>query len=257
MSFRSDGYYYDQQLKNYILQFMAVFSGLQVQVGKFNEKEARLISVPVHYGAQDRVVASILADNTQNKPLRLPTMSAYMRGLQIAPHRMAGTGTERRKAYVPVGGLVPDDIEVIHQRRPVPYDLEMELAIYVSNTEQHFQILEQILPFFDPQLNIQLSDAPFDWSRLTHILLTSTNIDTPYPSGTDRRITQSTLNFTMPIFLETPADVRQDFVKKIFMRVGAVDSSAVTNFEIIADLDSQAIPYEVVQDASTLTIDKP
>lgn len=257
MSFRSDGYYYDQQLKNYILQFMAVFSGLQVQVGKFNEKEARLISVPVHYGAQDRVVASILADNTQNKPLRLPTMSAYMRGLQIAPNRMAGTGTERRKAYVPVGGLVPDDIEVIHQRRPVPYDLEMELAIYVSNTEQHFQILEQILPFFDPQLNIQLSDAPFDWSRLTHVLLTSTNIDSAYPSGTDRRIIQSTLNFTMPIFLETPADVRQDFIKKIFMRVGAVDSSAVTNFEIVADLDSQAIPYEVVQDANTLTIDKP
>lgn len=258
MAYRREGYYYDQQLKSYILQFMAIFSGLQVQIGKWNDKDERLISVPVHYGAQDRVVASILSDNTQNKPLRLPVMSAYMRNLTLATGRMAGTGTERRKAYVPVGGLVPDDIQVIHQRRPVPYDLDMELAIYASNSDQHFQILEQILPLFDPQLNIQVSDAPFDWTRITHVLLTGTQLESPYPSGIDRRIIQSTLTFTMPVFIDTPADIRQDFVQKIFVRVGAVSSSTdmTDSFEIVGDLDGQSIPYQLVQDASNLTIDQ-
>lgn len=256
MAFRQDGFYYDQQLKSYVLQFMAIFSGMQVLVGKWNDNPERLISVPIHYGAQDRVVASILANNTQNQPIRLPVMSAYMRNLSLSPGRMAGTGVERRKAYIPVGGLIPDDIEVIHQRRPVPYDLELELALYASNTEQHFQMLEQILPLFDPQLNIQLSDAPFDWTRLTHVELTNIQIDSQYPIGTDRRIIQSTMTFKMPIFIDTPADVRKDFIEKIYLRIGAVDTDAVDSYEIIAALDDQEIPYELVQDTGDLTIDQ-
>lgn len=209
MAYQTDGYFYDHQLKRYILQFMAIFSGLQVHVGKWNETEARLISVPIHYGAQDRVVASILAENVQNKPLRLPTMSAYMRGINLAPDMKVGVGTELRKAMVPVGGLVPDDIQVIHQRRPLGFKLDMELALYASNAEQHLQMLEQILPLFDPQLNIQTSDGIFDMTRLTHVEMTGIMIDNNYPISTDRRINQSTLTFSMPIWISTPADVHR------------------------------------------------
>lgn len=256
MAIQRDGYFYNQQLKSYILQFMAIFSGLQVMVGKRDAVENQLISVPIHYGAQDRVVASIVAGNTQNAPLRLPVMSAYVRGISMATGRMAGTGTERRHAYVPVGGLVPDDIEVVHQRKPVPYDLELELSMYVSNTDQHFQILEQILPLFDPQLNIQTSDGMFDWTRLTHVELTGVQVESNYPIGTDRRIIQSTLTFSMPIYIDTPAIVRKEFVNQIYIRIGAVDTAAVDNFEIIADLDGQGIPYQNVLDGTDLTIDQ-
>jgi len=256
MAFQRDGYYYDQQLKSYILQFMAIFSGLQVQIGKWNDKDERLISVPIHYGAPDRVVAAILADNTQNKPLRLPVMSAYMRNINIAKERMHGTGAERRQAYVPVGGLVPDDIKVIHQRMPTPYNLELELGMYASNSDQHFQMLEQILPLFDPQLTIQTSDGPFDWTRLTSVELDRVNIDTNYPVGTDRRIIQSSLTFVMPVYMDTPADVRRNFVQKIFMRVAAVDTVTTDSFEIIGDIDGQGIPYTLIQDTTGLTIDK-
>ena len=50
MSYKQDGYYYDKQITNYILQFMAIFSGLQVRVGKFGDQEESLIPVPIHYG---------------------------------------------------------------------------------------------------------------------------------------------------------------------------------------------------------------
>ena len=189
MAFKRDGYYYDKQITNFILQFMAIFSGLQVQVGKWGTEDESLISVPIHYGDADRVVAAIMADNTQNKPIRLPVMSAAIRGFDVALNRMHGTGTERRNTYVPVGGLVPDDMIVVHQRTPTPYDMEVELSIWVSNNDQHFQILEQIMPLFDPQLNIQTSDAVFDMARLTSVTLTSgPTLDANYPSGTDRRL---------------------------------------------------------------------
>jgi hypothetical protein len=268
MAFQPNAYYYDAQVRSYVLQFMAIFAGLQVQVGKLKTGgtvtepapvcedpnattqvpeilDERLISVPIRYGYSDRIVAAILADNVQTKPIRLPATSAVIKGIKIANDRMHGQKAERRNAYVPVGGLVPDDIKVVHQAMPVPYDLTMELSVYASNTEQQFQILEQIFMLFDPQLNIQKSDAPFDWTRLTQVTLDDIGMDQNYPIGTDRRIIQTSMSFIMPIWISAPADVKHDIVEKIFVRIGAVSQSAVTNYDIIAELDAQGIDYEL------------
>ncbi len=245
MAIRQEGYYFNGQLARYVNQFQSIFQGLQVQIGKRNGDDEKLIPVEIHYSHCDRVLASIIADNTQNKPLKLPTMSTYMSGLSIAMNRARGVGVEIRSAYVPVGGLVPNDIKVVHQRLPVPYDLTMDLNIYTSNTNQHFQILEQILPIFDPSINIQTSDSPYDITRLTKVELKDVQLDTNYPIGTDRRIIQSKLTFTMPIEMQVPADVRHDIVEKIFLRVGAVNTAftAADNYEIIAELDAQGATY--------------
>lgn len=253
MAFARDGYYYQQQLKTYILQFMAIFTGLQVQIGKWNTEDERLISVPIHYATPDRVVAAIFNDNTHNKPMRLPLMSASFRAINRS-ESFVGTGFERRNGFVPTGGLVPDDIQVIYQRRPTPYMLDMELGLFASNSDQHFQMLEQILPLFDPVLQIQTSDAPFDMKRITTVELTGIQNDSNDPIGTDRRIVKSILQFKMPIWLDTPADVRRNFVEKIYMRVGAVSTTSTDEFEIIGDLDGQGIQYTLVEDGSGLNL---
>lgn len=255
MAFQRNGYYYDQQLRNHTLQFMAIFSGLQVQVGKWNGNDESLISVPVHYGDPDRVVAAILANNTQNTPVRLPAMSAYMKGLSIATDRMHGVGVERRNSHVPVGGLVPDDIQVIYQRNPVPYMMEMELSVMTSNTDQMWQILEQIMVLFDPQLTIQTTDSLFDMSRVTSVTLTGgPTYENPYPAGQEKRYVKAVLTFEMPIYLSIPADVKKNYVERILMRIGAVSNMANTSEEIIADLDGQGIPYQLVLSEADLPI---
>lgn len=253
MGIQQNEYYYNGQVQSYILQFMAIFTGLQVKLGSNATSDERLISVPIMYGHRDRVVASIINENTQNKPLRLPTMSAYMRSVEMANSRFVGTGTERRNTYVPVGGLIPEDMSVIHQRRAYPIDLTMELSIMSSNTKQHLQILEQILPLFDPQLNIQRSDSPFDMTRLTHVELTGISTDSNYPIGSENRIIQSTLTFKIPAYIDTPADVRRNLVEKIFLRVGTVATNASLDdhYAVIADLDSQGIDYNKIFDAGT------
>ena len=245
MGIKLDSYYYNQQLKNYILQFMAIFTDMQVMVGKSANNNERLIDVPIHYGHKDKVVAAIFADNNQNTPIRVPTMSAYLKDIQISEKRMKGIGTERRSTYVPVGGLIPDDIKVVHQRMPVPYDINMELAIYASNTDQFFQILEQILPLFDPQLMVQVSDAPFDWTKLTCVKLSSIALETNYPIGNDKRIIQCTIGFEMPIYIDTPADVRRDFVERVMLRIGTIDYTS--NADILSALDQLNVPYTTAQ----------
>ena len=255
MAIQRNGYYYDQQIRNYTLQFMAIFSGLQVQVGKWNSEEEKLISVPVRYGDPDRVVAAILSNNTQNSPIRLPVMSAYMKGLQIAPDRMHGVGVERRNSYVPTGGLLPDDIEVVYQRNPVPYVMDMELSIMTSNTDQMWQIIEQLMVLFDPQLTVQTSDSLFDMSRLTSVTLTGgPAYENPYPSVQEKRYVKAVMNFEMPIYLSIPADIKKNYVERIYMRIGAVSTGANSSEEIVSELDGQGIPYELILSDADLPI---
>lgn len=254
MAFSAKGYYYDNQLRSYMLQFMAIFSGIQVNIGGRNEDSPRLITVPIHYSDPDRVVAAIIANNTQNAPIRLPTMSARIRNMTFAADRAHGVGTSRRESYVPLGGLVPDDIQVIDQRAPTPYNLELELNIMTSNTDQMWQILEQIMVLFDPQLIIQTSDDLFDMSRVTSVTLTSgPSYEHPHPSGQDIRYVQTSMTFEMPAYFTIPTIVKNQFVEQIKMRIGAVGVSDNTNIDIIEELDSQLIPYATIADASDLT----
>lgn len=237
-------YYYNNQLKKYIIQFMNIFYGMQVEVGKRDDQEPQLVSVPVQYGYKDRVVASILSEGTQNKPLRLPTMSAYLNEVRLAPELRRGIGQQRRQTYLPTGGLFPDDIKTIHQLMPIPYRATMELSVYTSNTDQRFQIMEQILMLFDPIVQIQTTDAVFDWTKLTTVELEGVNFDDNYPTGTDRRIMIVNFTFNLPIYISAPANVREEYIRDIYVRLGTIGSSAETGEDVMAEFDTQGVDYE-------------
>lgn len=247
-------HYYNKQLRRYITQFMAVFGGMEVQVGWNENKEPRLISIPIASASKDRVVAWIKGEQTQNKQIRLPMFSVQLVGLRLAPEMRKGVGLTRRNTVFPVGGLFPDDIQVVQQRMPVPYVAQFQLGIWSSNQDQHYQIVEQILSLFDPKLQIQTSDDVMDWTRLTELELTGINFEENVPAGTDRRLIQTTLDFDVPIYLSLPADVHNRFVQEIFLRVGAVGADATSSFDIIEELDEQGVEYEHVFSADSVDI---
>ena len=240
-------FYYDQQIKRYLIQVMAIFNGLHVKVGKNDVREEDLVPVPIHYGSRDRTVQHILGGNTQNKPLRLPVMSAYMSGLEIDTSLMKGKATQISKTVLPRGGAVPTDLTVVHRYMPIPYRMRVEVALYCSNQEQQFQILEQILMLFDPSLQIQTTDADFDWTKITTVKLEGIRFEENYPPGIERRIIHSTLDFSLPIYIAPPTDLKKEIVNKIFYRINAIDYSSDV-YEAIAELDQNNEMYELLVD---------
>lgn len=235
-------YWYNEQLRAYILQFCGVFSGLKTLTGLGADGKRTLISVPVLVGNKDRVVAAIQAGNTQNRPFSLPAMSAWMQGLDLAPERRKGVGVVDRKVYLPSGGVFPDDLKIATRVMPIPYNANFELSIYASNTDQMYQILEQLLILFDPILQIQTTDAPFDWTKITTIELTNISNEENFPIGGDKRITVWTLGFTMPIYLSAPMDLKENIVHEINIRLG--DLSGFNLEEI--DSDGTVQPFTEV-----------
>ncbi len=250
------GYNYEHQLKSYLVQFAAVFGGMQVSIGKREDAEPSLATVPIKNASQDRVVGAIIGENTQNKMIRLPLMSFQLTNVEQDPTLRKGVGTSRRQTKMPTGGLFPNDLEVISQRMPVPYRANFELKIWASNQDQHYQIMEQILTLFDPQIQLQKNDDYFDWARIYTLELTNIQFDETVPMGVDRRVIQSTLTFTAAIHLSMPAIVRQNVINDIFLRIGAVGTDVETAADVIADLDGQGIEYEQVFESDDVLIDK-
>jgi hypothetical protein len=229
-------YYYNQQIRSYIVQVANVFAGLEVRTGKGANGQIEMMNVPVHYGSEDRVVASLGSGYTQNKPYTLPMMSTYVTGIELTPDRRKGIGVIDRKTTLPVGGMFPDDLVVVERIMPVPYNLEFEVSAYCSNTDQAFQIIEQILILFDPILQIQTSDKDFDWTKLTTMELLSIQNEEVYPSGTEKRIIIWSFSFAVPIWISAPMNIKSEIVKAIKFRIGAYDEFSLLEYDDEGDL---------------------
>lgn len=243
----TEGYWYDNQLRKYIVQFAAVFAGMQVEFGaNADNPEPYLVRVPIKNASQDRVVGAIKGDNTQNKPIRLPIMSFTLANIRMAPERYKGVSTTRRQTVTPTGGVVPDDTKVIQQRMPVPYTATFELSIWASNQDQHYQIVEQILSVFNPDIQLQTSDNLFDHTRITQLELSDIRFEENVPQGADRRTIITTMSFDCTIYMSMPALEHKRFVEHLFIRYGAISQTTDINdsYAIIADLDSQGIEYD-------------
>jgi len=242
-------YYYDEQLRSFLKQFCAVFSGLTVKTGKGETGEIEELSVPTVVGSRDRVVAAIAGGNTQNRVFPIPAMSAWMSGLEMAPERRKGVGQERVKVFMPTGGVYPDDLRSVTRIMPIPYNMMIELSVYASNTLQMHQILEQILILFDPILQIQTNDKPFDWTRLTYVELQGINNEENYPSGTEKRILTWSFNFFIPIWLSPPMAIKDELVRKIRLTLGDL-----AGFDLLeVDEFGQPQPFKTVYGQIDLT----
>lgn len=230
-------YFYDNQIRAYIRQFMAIFSGLVVKTGR-SDCDEEFISVPCIMGFRDRVVSAIMAGNTQNRVATLPAMSAYMVSLELAPDRRKAPALIDQRVTMPVGGSFPDDLTTLKRAMPVPYNMELELSLMASNVDQMYQMLEQILVLFNPDLQIQKSDSPYDWTMLTNVELVGISNEENYPIADKGRTILWTLTFKMPIFISIPMGVRNDLVRKIIIEI-----ANGTDRVMEVDSDGHIVPF--------------
>lgn len=250
-----DNYFYTGQIRKLQIQFAAIFSELRVSVGKNDyEQQTNLMTVPVKIGSMDRVVASIMAGNTQNKAIRAPMIATNMMGMEPAFDYVKGSNQQSRHTVFPVGGTLPDDGKVVYKYMPFPYFLTMEAAIVATNEYQHQQMLEQILLLFNPDLQIQISDGYNDWTKITHVELMGVGLETPYPSEADRRLITTNLQFKVLCYLSPPVNVRDNYIKKIKLRISELSRSDSFDLFKLEDVPGNPSEYETLIDVDTMDI---
>jgi hypothetical protein len=240
-------FYHGEQTYNYILQFMAIFSGIQTSVGKSDlNPDGGLIYVPIRYGSTDKTVEWILSSQTSVKPIRVPVMAAKVRSVEFDPELRKGMRTSTRDVSLPRGGSMPDDLRVVRQMQPNPCRLGLELAVFTSNTKNRFEVLEQLLMLFDPDINFYISDDYHDHYKIQRVELMNMSLDEDYPQGQSSSMMIDTYQFNIFAAYRAPANVKDDYIKSIRLRLDAVSSLPVE--EAVVELNSYGTPGETLFD---------
>lgn len=209
---------------------MRVIGGFSVKTGRDRNGAESYIQVPVRYGDINRMAAHIMKNQSENMINTVPFISCYITDMQIsAERRMNPTHVSKvqvyEKKFDAVQGQYVDDqvgnTYTIERYMPVPYDLVVQVDIWTSNTEQKFQIMEQMLVLFNPSINLKTNDNPFDWSNLTYTELINIVWSVrQVPMGTDDIIDVTALNFTLPVLINPPAKVkRQTLIHSILTEI--------------------------------------
>lgn len=224
-------YFFDNQLRRYLLQFIRIFSDLKIE-----SAPGVLKRVPVKYGDMNRMVANILRENSQNTILSAPQMSAYILNLELAPERRNDTMFVRKtRAVERVYDPDSDSYETeagnrysIESYMPVPYTLNLQLDVWTTNTTDKFQILEQIMAVFNTSVQIQTTDNVLDWTSIFEVELVGINwSNRGLPVGPDSTNDFASLQFKVPVWISPPAKVtKQRMIKQIITSV--FDKSLVT-----------------------------
>ena len=240
-------FFYDGQIERFVVHFIRVMSGYEVEFGQDRTGNKTLQRVPVYYADGSKQVATILANNSENTMQTVPAMAVYISGLTYdrdrvqSPTYVNNMSIRQRKydtntdTYEQTQG----NAFTIERIMPVPYTLELKLDIWTSNTKQKLQLVEQILPLFNPGLEVQSTDNYIDWTSLSIIYLDSPSWSSrSIPVGTENPIDVATLTFKLPIWISPPAKVKklgviQKIIASIHDAQGDLNSAAYTEANLL------------------------
>jgi hypothetical protein len=213
-------FFYDEQIRRFLLQFIRMVSNFQVQFGTTDATTGKLAlqTVPVFYGDASRQAAHILKGMSENAMSTVPAMAVYITGLQYDRERMqepfhVSKLHIRQRRIDPNTGMPTSeqgDSYTVERHMPVPYRLTLKLDVWTSNTEQKLQLIEQLCTLFNPSLEIQSTDNYIDWTSLSIVTLTDVSWDSrTVPVGTDDPISVATMTFDLPVWISPPAKLKK------------------------------------------------
>lgn len=222
-------FFYDGQIRRYMLQFQRVFSFLKYQTRDANNVITEN-EVPIVQGDMTRQVGAILNNNSENNTLPGTVMSYYITEISPQPERRRDPSFEGIVNIVEqkIRQDAPGELEsydrgkagnkyTVNRYMPSPYDLVIQLDIAASSTDVKLQILEQIMTVFNPDIVIQQNDNIIDWSAITSIKLENvTYTNRTIGSQIDSEKDFASLTFRLPVWINPPAKVqRMRIIEKI------------------------------------------
>lgn len=226
-------FFYDNNIRKWVLQLIRLFSGFTVQYGLDSNGNQLYSTVPVIWGDGTFSAATIQKLNTENMMPSAPMMSLYISNMKYDRSRVqdptyVDVKSVRTRAYdSETGRYLPQQANAYTVKRfmPVPYNLDIKLDIVTTNTQQKLQILEQLLPLFNPALEIQKTDNYLDWESLSYLEMKDTtwsNRTIPVGQGSDTTYDICTLQFETPIWMSLPAQVsKMGVIFKVINNINA------------------------------------
>lgn len=203
-------HFYHGIVRKLIVAFGTMFNQMQVTRKDENGSTVQSMKVPLAYGPKHKWLTLVKENESQTKSvaITLPRMSFELSSIEYDPERKLNR-LHRLK--------LPDTSDTHKtQFSPVPYNASILLYIYSKNSDEALQLVEQILPYFQPDYTITIRDnVEMEGKRDIPIILNAIDYEDTYESDAiSRRAIVYTLTFTAKFFLYGPI-TSQKIIKKV------------------------------------------
>ena len=203
-------YFYHEILRKSVIAFGTLFNDIRIRHKDSSGVSISEKRVPLAYGPMQKFLARLEQQADLNRAVQkieLPRMSFETNSVAYDSTRKAGI-TQTFKAS--------DGTNLKKVFMPVPYNVGFELNIMTKLNDDALQIVEQILPYFQPSFNltVDLVDSIGE-KRDIPIVLDSITFDDQYEGDfSTRRALIYTLNFTAKTYLIGPiAETTEGLIK--------------------------------------------
>jgi hypothetical protein len=189
----SNANFYFQLTRKYVILFGNMFNNITLVKSRSSGAEIERIKVPIVYGPKEKYITRLQSDPDLQREtqITLPRMSFELTGFSYDPTRKQNSLLRNARANT---SSMADG-----QYMGVPYNLSFDLNIYARNIDDGTQIIEQILPYFNPDYTVTIDSVPqMGFLKDIPIILNSVSNDIDYEGAFDAvRFVTWKLSFTM------------------------------------------------------------
>ena len=216
----SNSHFYHRITRKLVVAFGTMFNNLKmVRYNQAGTTEIERITVPLSYAPKEKFYARLKQDPNLDKQVQitLPRMSFELTSITYDPLRKVSSF---QKQFSPLNSTQ------VKSTYLAPYNFNFTLYIYVRNTEDGTQIIEQILPYFNPDYTLTLNlagvgnyvDVPIIFQGVDYGPYSDTG------SSEDLRVLQWTLTFSVKAYLYGPIS-NNKIIRKVTANTFAYNES--------------------------------
>ena len=195
--------FYHETMRKVVVAFGTIFNNINIVRTNSSGAVVQSMKVPLAYGPKQKFLTRLREDPNLNKKvaLTLPRIGFEISGIAYDPSRKLNSIQKVKKTNTSAVGKT-----LSSQYMPVPYNMDFELVVMAKQSDDALQIVEQILPFFQPDYTITLNDnSAMGTTRDVPIILSNVTYADEYEgSFEDRRVLTYSLTFTAKFYLYGP-----------------------------------------------------
>ena len=193
--------FYHETLRKCIVGFGTLFNDIHITRKDSSGNTIQSMKVPLAYGAKQKFLTRLREDPSLTKTvaITLPRI-----GFEIGQIAYDSSRKLNKIQKVKKAGSAGNKVDT--QYMPVPYNIDFELYAMSKNSDDALQIVEQILPYFQPDYTITINDiVQMSSKRDVPIVLTGISYEDNYAGEwTERRAIIYTMSFTAKCYLYGP-----------------------------------------------------
>ena len=202
-------YFYNESMRRMTIAFGQIFNNIQIKRKDSNDNVVQSIRVPLAYAPKEKFLVRLDQQSSlENREfaITLPRMGFEITGISYDGSRKLTRIQKYKTVKTGAEGKILN-----YNYTPVPYNISYGLYVFTATAESGLQIIEQILPYFQPDYTVTVNAIPeMNIKRDVPIILNGVQYEDSYSGDfTQRRAVIYSLTFTAKTYLFGPTSTQK------------------------------------------------